>query len=238
MILFDLLCSEGHAFEAWFRDSVSFDRLAAVGEIQCAVCGDTGVRKALMAPNISTTKAVDGQAGKDAVKEAEAASGDEKPAPAPKAAAMPSKAIQESMPSLNDHTGIPVPEKVAEAMRVLREVQTHIEKNFDHVGKQFAEEARKMHFGETEKRSIYGQATKEEAEELSEEGIEGQPDAMADAPKQLAARPFTNDLAQPRQEGPWLPPVQLDASSWRLPPPVESLPASPQPRKEAHALVR
>ena len=173
MILFDLLCSDGHGFEAWFRDSESFDRLVAVGEIQCAVCGDTSVRKALMAPNISTTRAVDSRADKETVKEAEAASGDEPPAPpAAEAAATPSKAVQANASPLSDHTSIPVPEKVAEAMRVLREVQTHIEKNFDHVGKQFAEEARKMHYGEAEQRSIYGQATKEEAEELGEEGIE------------------------------------------------------------------
>ncbi|MGI9500224.1 MAG: DUF1178 family protein, partial [Geminicoccaceae bacterium] len=55
MILFDLLCSQGHGFEAWFRDGNSFDRLAAVGEIRCAVCGDADVKKALMAPNVRTS---------------------------------------------------------------------------------------------------------------------------------------------------------------------------------------
>ena len=42
----------------------------------------------------------------------------------------------------------------------------------ERVGKSFAEEARKMRYGEAEKRSIYGEATKDEAEELVEEGIE------------------------------------------------------------------
>ena len=45
-------------------------------------------------------------------------------------------------------------------------------KNADPVGDRFAEEARKIHYGETEHRSIYGQATPEEAHELAEEGIE------------------------------------------------------------------
>jgi hypothetical protein len=61
-----------------------------------------------------------------------------------------------------------------QAARILskwREVQRHIETNFDHVGRQFPEEARKMHYGEAEKRSIYGQATRAEAKELVEEGI-------------------------------------------------------------------
>jgi hypothetical protein len=54
----------------------------------------------------------------------------------------------------------------------LRKVQNHIEKNFDHVGPQFAEEARKMHYGEAERRSIYGEASTAEAKELRDEGIE------------------------------------------------------------------
>ena len=166
MILFDLLCSEGHGFEAWFRDSESFDRLAAVGEIQCAVCGDTDVRKALMAPNISTARLSDSRASgeRETAKALAEAKGDESPAP--------SMAVQEKSGPLSGPANIPVPEKVAEALQMLRDVQTRIEKNFDHVGKRFAEEARKMHYGEAEQRSIYGQATKEEAEELGEEGIE------------------------------------------------------------------
>jgi hypothetical protein len=40
------------------------------------------------------------------------------------------------------------------------------------VGTQFADEARKMHYGEAEERSIRGQATREETESLMEEGIE------------------------------------------------------------------
>lgn len=170
MILFDLLCSEGHAFEAWFRDSESFDRLVEVGEIHCAVCGDTKIKKALMAPNISTSNAVGSPVSEEKADEAaEAPSGESPSADAPSPSSI---AVQENPNPLSGPAGIPVPEKVAEAMQVLRQVQTHIEKNFDHVGKRFAEEARKMHYGEAEKRSIYGQATKEEAEELGEEGIE------------------------------------------------------------------
>jgi hypothetical protein len=63
-------------------------------------------------------------------------------------------------------------QQAAEAMRLWRKVQNHIEKNFDHVGPQFAEEARKIHHGEAEKRSIYGEATTAEAKELRDEGID------------------------------------------------------------------
>ena len=54
----------------------------------------------------------------------------------------------------------------------LKELREHITKNADYVGKEFPEEARKMHYGETEHRSIYGEASLDAAKELHEEGIE------------------------------------------------------------------
>lgn len=123
MILFDLRCKDGHAFEAWFRDSAAYEVQVAAGDLACPVCGSAEVSKALMAPAVNSRPKVDAA-------------------------------------------------QAAEAMRVWRRVQNHIEKNFDHVGPRFAEEARKIHHGEAEKRSIYGEATKTEAKELRDEGIE------------------------------------------------------------------
>jgi hypothetical protein len=48
----------------------------------------------------------------------------------------------------------------------------YVEENADYVGPQFPEEARKIHYGETEARHIYGESTLREAKELIEEGIE------------------------------------------------------------------
>ncbi|MCC7273056.1 MAG: DUF1178 family protein [Alphaproteobacteria bacterium] len=62
--------------------------------------------------------------------------------------------------------------KVAEMLKVLREARRLVEENLDYVGPNFAEEARKIHYGETEKHGIYGESTQEEAEALREEGIE------------------------------------------------------------------
>lgn len=62
---------------------------------------------------------------------------------------------------------------MASAMRRhLQEVRAQVEANCDNVGDKFAEEARKIHYGETEPRGIYGQATDEEHQELVEEGVE------------------------------------------------------------------
>ncbi|HMK68587.1 MAG TPA: DUF1178 family protein [Stellaceae bacterium] len=58
--------------------------------------------------------------------------------------------------------------------RMLQQVRRHVEHNFDYVGEKFAEEARSIHEGKTERRSIYGEATDEQHRELSEDGIEVQ----------------------------------------------------------------
>jgi len=59
-------------------------------------------------------------------------------------------------------------EKAATAINNLREV---IEKNFDNVGGNFTEEARRMHYGEAKKRGIYGDASAEQTRALLDEGI-------------------------------------------------------------------
>ena len=58
------------------------------------------------------------------------------------------------------------------AMEALRAMRAEIEKNAEHVGPKFAEEARKIHYKEVKARPIYGEATKEEAAEMVEEGVE------------------------------------------------------------------
>lgn len=60
----------------------------------------------------------------------------------------------------------------AMARAYLSAVREHIRTNFADVGERFADEARKIHYGETEKRNIHGRATPSEAKALDEEGIE------------------------------------------------------------------
>lgn len=63
----------------------------------------------------------------------------------------------------------------AVAMAMAAKVREHIKDNFDYVGDKFADEARKMHAGESDERAIWGEATPEEAEALAEEGIPASP---------------------------------------------------------------
>lgn len=69
----------------------------------------------------------------------------------------------------------PVDPRMQAMMAMMREMLSHVEKTAENVGDSFAKEARKIHYGETEERGIYGNATRDEAVELIEEGIEVHP---------------------------------------------------------------
>ncbi len=61
--------------------------------------------------------------------------------------------------------------KTLALVEAIRELRRHVEENAEYVGDKFAEEARKIHYEETDARGIYGEATPDEARELLEEGI-------------------------------------------------------------------
>jgi len=147
MILYRLRCSQGHEFESWFKDSKTYERQEKKSLVGCAVCGDSKVARAIMAPRI-------GKKGKAAEIEV--------PVPAPAPAPSPE---QQQMAALARK----MPKELREA---LLKVRAEVEKNCEHVGEKFADEARKIHYGESDKRGIYGETTDEEAEALAEEGIE------------------------------------------------------------------
>ncbi len=62
-------------------------------------------------------------------------------------------------------------EERARVKKALLEVRKAVEESSDYVGKEFAEEARKIHYGEADKRNIYGEASDDEAKDLAEEGV-------------------------------------------------------------------
>jgi hypothetical protein len=52
MIRYTLKCSHDHRFDSWFQSAEGFDKLKAAGMVSCAICGDTQVEKAIMAPRV------------------------------------------------------------------------------------------------------------------------------------------------------------------------------------------
>ena len=142
MIVYKLCCKKDHEFEAWFRDSGTADEQIEAGRVICPACGTTSVSKALMAPRLNKKKTAEGE--------------------------RESKANDAARQVTNDAQ---VGER-RELVEALRELRRHVEANCDYVGERFAEEARKIHYGEVEHRDIYGEASPEEAKTLQEEGVE------------------------------------------------------------------
>lgn len=59
-----------------------------------------------------------------------------------------------------------------EVSRVVRALSRHVQDTCDYVARDFPEEARRIHYGEAEKRGIYGEASEKEAADLKNEGID------------------------------------------------------------------
>ena len=147
MIRYALRCERDHTFESWFQSSSAFDQQVKRKLVTCPVCGSAKIEKAIMAPRIVSKKS-------------------RKSTPP-----VPAQAPEAPRPD-------PTPLMMAQERELrakLKELRDHIIKSADNVGDRFANEARKMHYGEIEHRPIYGEASPDEARTLIDEGIEVSP---------------------------------------------------------------
>ncbi|MBL1404478.1 MAG: hypothetical protein COC17_07720 [Hyphomicrobiales bacterium] len=178
MIKFALGCDNEHEFEGWFGSNDEFVRLQKRGLVDCPICNSTKIEKLLMAPAIpkksNAVVLTQGQAASEKLEEKADIS----------CIGMPSKAAAELTAQIEplekpSSTAVAVPElppQLADAhfemVEKIRAFKKHVIDNTEDVGKDFVEEARKIHFGEAEKRGIHGKADLAEAIELAEEGID------------------------------------------------------------------
>lgn len=88
---------------------------------------------------------------------------------APMAPALPS-AVGERCTAEKDG-----PSELRKMRQFVTGLRKYVEENAEYVGKRFPDEARKIHYGETEERHIYGEASLHEARELIEEGVDVAP---------------------------------------------------------------
>jgi len=162
MKVLDLQCSAGHSFEGWFGSEQDFLSQLQRALVQCPLCGDASVQKKLSAPRLNLSGA--------------------KPPLEPTTSTAPaSDAVAAGAPSaLNP-----------ELQNALHQAWVHMAKqvlaNTEDVGDRFADEARRIHYGEVEERGIRGKTTPTEARELMEEGID------------LVALPIPEHLKKPLQ---------------------------------------
>lgn len=154
MKVLNLQCSHQHAFEGWFASEDDFQDQLARGLVTCPLCADPAVRKMPSAPRLNL-----GAAGGEP---AAASPSRELSLPAAAPAGGPAHEVRAAPGSLAVQ---------AEFLKALRQVMA----NTEDVGERFADEARAMFYGDAEQRSIRGQASRAEAVELLEEGIDVMP---------------------------------------------------------------
>ncbi|MGB4115053.1 MAG: DUF1178 family protein [Polaromonas sp.] len=161
MKVLDLQCGQRHSFEGWFGSEEDFQSQLVRGLVECPMCADKAVVKMPSAPRLNF-------------------GGHTPPSSPAETASSSSKsgtevAVSDASPSTELTTtadqpvqSSPSPEQQAAFLNAVR----HVLANTEDVGDKFANQARAMHYGDAEPRSIRGQATQREAVELIEEGID------------------------------------------------------------------
>ena len=144
MIKYQLQCVNEHQFEGWCQSGDAFDTQKKRGFVECPVCQSNKVDRAIMAPSVARTD-----------KEIAAS------LPVPQEPDWISTGAEAAVLS----------DEMIELRERLAELRDEMIKNAEDVGGNFAEEARRIHFGEAEKRQIYGHTSIDEVQELLEEGI-------------------------------------------------------------------
>ncbi len=174
MKVLDLQCGQHHVFEGWFGSEDDFQSQLTRGLVTCPLCGDAHVTKKLSAPrlNLSTSRGDPDTAGHEPTHAGESTQHAES------ASAITSAAS--TLPSLQDVANLEPAQLQAALLKMVR----HVVANTEDVGNNFPEEARKMHYGETEARNIRGHATPEETEALIDEGIAVMPLPLPDVLKE------------------------------------------------------
>ena len=158
MKVFDLQCSARHSFEGWFGSEADFVDQLARKLVQCPVCGDAQLEKMLSAPRLNLGRTQ---------------------APQTESADAPAPALASSTPA--NEVALASPQTEA-TQALLRLAKAMLEQTQD-VGNQFAEEARKIHYGESEARAIRGLATPQQTRELLEEGVQVMPFVLPESLK-------------------------------------------------------
>jgi hypothetical protein len=160
MKVLNLQCGQRHSFEGWFGSEDDFQSQLSRGLVECPICADKAVVKMPSAPRLNFGGHTPPTAGSDQTSNSTPTSS------VTVADAEPSTALS-TVAQQSDQTS-PSPEQQAAFLNAVR----HVLANTEDVGDRFANQARAMHYGDAEPRSIRGQATQREAAQLIEEGID------------------------------------------------------------------
>jgi len=159
MKVLNLQCSHQHSFEGWFASEDDFQSQLSRGLVECPLCADKSVQKLPSAPRLNLGGRQDRDVSAQQSSTSTAVANAQESPGARNVAAV---------------TGMPAGASEAQQAAFLQALR-HVLANTEDVGTRFADEARRMHYGEQEARSIRGQTSVREAVELLEEGIEVMP---------------------------------------------------------------
>lgn len=152
--VFDLQCENGHIFEGWFGSHEDYDSQQARGLVTCPLCQSGSIEKRLSAPRLNVGHFNDAQYEARHI-QAEQASQLQAPAVA----------------QVDPQDVIAASPEIAQLQAAMLVQMRELISKTENVGERFAEEARRIHEGESDERPIRGTATREEREALAEEGI-------------------------------------------------------------------
>ena len=175
MKVLNLQCAGMHTFEGWFGSEEDYQSQRERGLVACPLCANTEVRKLPSAPRLNL--------GAAEPRDAKPISQEEGPVPGSADAPAASVPSQPTANELASNLAQVHPEAAEMVQEAWMKMVKHVIANTEDVGQNFAEEARKMHYGESEERNIRGQASIEETKDLLEEGIEVMPLPVPDALK-------------------------------------------------------
>ena len=147
---FNLRCNIDHDFEGWFPNKDELLKQIGKGLVECPYCGTINVKKTLSSPYISTKS-------------------NKKLTDTTKNLNSSSSKLQDVNDNFESKNTV---FNNYQLRKIYKNLQKTIEKEFTNVGSNFANEARKIHYGEKKPKNIYGKCSESERVDLEKEGVD------------------------------------------------------------------
>lgn len=142
MVIYDLVCTQGHRFEGWFPGYEAFKKQLQAGLVSCHICGDVQITKVISGGHYM---------------------GSRKQEPAVK--------NKETAPEPSAEESVMAAAGKIDAVTFIKAIRHYVTQNYENVGDRFSQAIREMRDGKTEERNIYGRVTPKEQEKLAEDDI-------------------------------------------------------------------
>ena len=159
MVIYDLVCEFGHAFEGWFKNADELKEQQNNGLLTCPYCDSSVITKMVAMPKVAKKS----NSGSTTTDNSQTVS----------KTGLSDSSHNVAIGSNSRHADSP--QAYAKLQKMLGKVHEYIDSNFTDVGNRFTEEAISIHNGDKEPENIRGTASKEQLKELADEGVQALP---------------------------------------------------------------